>query len=139
MGANFASRFKANFFQANDLHVLEQHVEAGLAFNQVISNLSLSSYFAKGVGNALRDNQTIPGEWAAAPAQLVDMGGYIVPGNIPKTDLGCVLYWLIYQSLEHRDESIEQLSRAVNQYGGDARSTELLLAEAGEGTSHHAD
>lgn len=129
MRSKIIPSLKAAFLEPDDPKSFDQHILAGVTFNQIVSNLNLSSYFAKGMRKGLLDNALTAGEWATAPMHSVDLDGYIVPGDLPTSDTGRVLYWLVYRWLESQDEEVELLRRAIHQYETDTNLTELITSQ----------
>ena len=129
MRSKIIPSLKAAFLEPDDPQSFDQHVQAGVAFNQIVGDLHLSSYFAKGVRRGLLDDALMAGEWATAPMRSVDLEGYIVPGDMPTSDTARVLYWLIYHWMESQDEEVELLHRAIHQHETDTNLTELISAQ----------
>ena len=103
------------------------HVRAGEFFNCVVANARMSSYFERAVSGVVGA--------LGASSQPADEGvydlDYIVPGDEPEAEADRFAYWLLFQSMKAREETVAELRRAVRRY----QSNSFRPVIAGKGTN----
>ena len=119
-----------NPFSAGDAVVLPDHGIVGELFNCVVANARMSSYFERAVSGVVGalDASSQPAEEGVCDLD------YIVPGDEPAAEADRLAYWLLFQSMKAREETVAALRRAVRRY----QSNSVRPVIACKGTNEEA-
>lgn len=129
--ADFLSSVKETFLREHTSEFLQEHLRAGEAFNRLVSQARMRSYFAKAI------SEQFPTEDCRAVAawrthdDADHQFDYIAPGNLPQGTADGLLYWLVFWALKEHDSKAELLDRtpSLRRFVLPKRQKELLFDE----------